>query len=318
MVKRRVSATNRPPPATRSSNLLLGALPAADYARIAPALTVVPLKLKEILYKPGERIRYVYFPGGGFCSMVAMLEDGGMVEVATIGREGMIGESAVLDGGPVNSTTMVQGEADTCYRMTADAFRREMDRRGPFYELLTRYTQALVGFIIQSTACNAVHSVEQRLARWLLMARDRMGRRLPAHAGVRRDDARGVPADGNHRRWHVAEGRSDYVSQGARHHHWPRKARSGVVRMLPRSDQAASCGDGRIEVTPRVTAPPLRLCGVVRDRRRSGQNQVGQWVDAMSARFCWNAATHSSTLAGGSELFGLRLRRSTCPTSNRS
>jgi CRP-like cAMP-binding protein len=59
--------------------------------------------------------------------------------------------------------------------MTANAFRREMDRRGVFYELLTHYAQALVGFIMQSTACNAVHSVEQRLARWLLMARDRMG-----------------------------------------------------------------------------------------------------------------------------------------------
>jgi CRP-like cAMP-binding protein len=70
---------------------------------------------------------------------------------------------------------MVQGETDTCYRMSADDFRREMDRRGPFYELLTHYAQALTGFVMQSTACNAVHSVEQRLARWLLMARDRMG-----------------------------------------------------------------------------------------------------------------------------------------------
>jgi CRP-like cAMP-binding protein len=58
--------------------------------------------------------------------------------------------------------------------MKVDVFRREMDRRGVFYELLTHYAQALVGFIVQSTACNAVHSVEQRLARWLLMARDRM------------------------------------------------------------------------------------------------------------------------------------------------
>jgi CRP-like cAMP-binding protein len=74
----------------------------------------------------------------------------------------------------VSSTSMVQGESDTCYRMKADAFRREMDRRGVFYELLTHYAQALVGFIMQSTACNAVHSVEQRLSRWLLMARDRM------------------------------------------------------------------------------------------------------------------------------------------------
>jgi CRP-like cAMP-binding protein len=59
--------------------------------------------------------------------------------------------------------------------MTADALRAEMDRRGPFYELLSHYAQALMGVIMQSTACNAVHSVEQRLARWLLMAQDRMG-----------------------------------------------------------------------------------------------------------------------------------------------
>jgi CRP-like cAMP-binding protein len=106
--------------------------------------------------------------------MLTVLHDGGMVEVATIGREGMVGVTAVLDGSPVSSTSMVQGETDTCYRMKADAFRREMERRGAFYQLLTHYTQALVGFIMQFTACNAVHSVEQRLARWLLMARDRM------------------------------------------------------------------------------------------------------------------------------------------------
>ena len=107
--------------------------------------------------------------------MVTVLKDGGMVEVATIGREGMVGVTAVLDGNPVSSTAMVQGETDICYRMKADVFRRELDRRGVFYELMTHYAQALVGFIMQSTACNAVHSVEQRLARWLLMARDRMG-----------------------------------------------------------------------------------------------------------------------------------------------
>jgi len=164
---------NRPIPAVQ--NVLLAALPRGDRDRIVPALDVVPLKLKDLLHKPGERIEYVYFPGGGFCSIVTVLEDGRMVEVATVGREGMVGATAALDGNPMWSATMVQGETDTCYRMTADAFRREMDRRGAFYELLTRYSQALVGVIMQSTACNAVHTVEQRLARWLLMAYDRMG-----------------------------------------------------------------------------------------------------------------------------------------------
>jgi CRP-like cAMP-binding protein len=174
MVKRRPpSPANRPPP-KGSRNRLLAALPADEYKRIAQSLETIPLKLKSVVHRAGDPVEHVYFPGGGFFSMLTALKDGGMVEVATVGREGMVDITAVLDGNPVSSTTMVQGETDTCYRMKADDFRREMDRRGLFYELLTHWAQALVGFIMQSTACNAVHSVEQRLARWLLMAQDRM------------------------------------------------------------------------------------------------------------------------------------------------
>ena len=174
MVRRRALPSANKPPPTNNPNRLLAALPAADYTRILPSLTVVPLKLKDILHKPGDPIRDVYFPGGGFCSMLTVLKDGSMVEIATVGREGMVGVSAVLDGTPVTSATMVQGASDTCYRMNVDAFRREIDRRGAFHELMAHYAQALFAFVAQSTACNAIHSVEQRLARWLLMARDRM------------------------------------------------------------------------------------------------------------------------------------------------
>ena len=156
-------------------NRLLAALPRTVRDRLLPSLDTVPLILKDFLYRPGERVEYVYFPGSGFCSIVTVLENGSMVEVATIGREGMVGMPAALDGHPVASATMVQGAADTCYRMTAAAFRHEMDWHGPFFELLMHFSKALMGFVMQSTACNAVHSVEQRLARWLLMAQDRMG-----------------------------------------------------------------------------------------------------------------------------------------------
>ena len=161
---------------TASQNGLLSALPAEDYKRILLSLEVVPLKLKEMLHKPGSLVEHVYFPGGGFCSIVTVLEDGSMVEVATVGREGMVGLAALSDSRPGSSAVMVQGEAATCYRMAASAFRREMDRQGAFYGLLNRYTQAHMGFIMQSTACNAMHSVEQRLARWLLLAHDRMAK----------------------------------------------------------------------------------------------------------------------------------------------
>ena len=167
----RVSRQQRPP-AVR--NLLLASLPKADRDRIVPTLDIVPLKLREFLHQPADRIDYVYFPCGGFCSVVAVLEDGSMVEVATIGREGVVGVTAVLDGPPIASAAMVQGASEKCYRMAASAFRREMDRRGAFYVVLTRYSHALVGFVMQSAACNAAHTVEQRLARWLLMAHDRM------------------------------------------------------------------------------------------------------------------------------------------------
>ena len=164
---------NRPPP-SEPQNLLLAALPLEDYERLSPALDVIPLTLKEILHYPGESLQHVYFPGGGFCSVLTVLQDGRMVEVATIGREGLVGVSAMSDGGRMTSCAMVQAETATCYRMTVDALRRETDRHGALYDLLTHYAQALMGFVMQSTACNAVHSVEQRLARWLLMAHDRV------------------------------------------------------------------------------------------------------------------------------------------------
>jgi CRP-like cAMP-binding protein len=163
-------------PSTISQNSLLSALPVEDYKRLAPSLDVIPLKLKELLHKPGSQVEHVYFPGGGFCSIVTVLEDGSMVEVATVGREGMVGLAALSDARSGSSAVMVQGETETCYRMAADAYRREMDRQGAFQGLLNRYTQAHMGFIMQSTACNAMHSVEQRLARWLLLAHDRMAR----------------------------------------------------------------------------------------------------------------------------------------------
>ena len=124
---RRLSSANRPPPG-RSRNLLLAALPSSDYSRIARSLDTSPLQLKSLFHRAGDPVEYVYFPGGGFFSLVTVLKDDRMVEVATIGREGMVGITAILDN-PVSSTSMVQGEADTCYRMKADVFRREMDRK---------------------------------------------------------------------------------------------------------------------------------------------------------------------------------------------
>ena len=176
-MKRKPSANRSPSeaPSPAAANELLAALPAEVLQRLSPALELVPLALKEILHRPGDPIEYVYFPGAGFVSELTVLESGDMVEVATIGREGMVGIFASDGEERAPSLSMVQAAIEVCYRLRATVFREEMDRRGPFHQLMTRYMHAHVGLIMQSTACNAMHTVEQRLARWLLMAHDRVG-----------------------------------------------------------------------------------------------------------------------------------------------
>ena len=176
-MKRKPSASRSPSeaPSPAAANELLAALPAEVLQRLSPALERVPLALKEILHRPGDPIEYVYFPGAGFVSELTVLESGDMVEVATVGREGMVGIFASDGEERAPSLSMVQAAIDVCYRLRGTVFREEMDRRGPFHQLMTRYMHAHVGLIMQSTACNAMHTVEQRLARWLLMAHDRVG-----------------------------------------------------------------------------------------------------------------------------------------------
>jgi CRP-like cAMP-binding protein len=172
MAKHRTSAV---PAQTPAANQLLASLPAEAFGRIQPLLESVPLPLKRTLYKPGEIVDYVYFPAGGFVSVVTVLADGRMVEVATIGNEGMVGISAVAAGHREPTLTMVQMESEG-HRLLAEDFRREIDRRGALHDVVSRFSHALMGMIMQSTACNALHNVEQRLARWLLTAHDRVGK----------------------------------------------------------------------------------------------------------------------------------------------
>jgi CRP-like cAMP-binding protein len=161
-------------PPSRSGNRLLAALPHADYRRIYPSLTPVPLTFKKILHKPGSKIDTVYFPEGGVCSLTNVMTDGRMVEVATIGNEGMVGMTIFLGGDIATAEAFVQVPDGSGQSMPADAFRRELDRRGPLYDLISRYSQALQALIMQSTACNSLHTVEERASRWLLMTHDRV------------------------------------------------------------------------------------------------------------------------------------------------
>ncbi len=160
-------------PQNRIKNRLLSALPSSEYDRLLPYLETVSLPLKQIIYAPNEPIEYVYFPNSGIISLVNFTEDGGTVEAATVGNEGMVGIPVLLGADRMVSQAVTQIVGDAL-RMKADVFQREVTPATPLYNLLLRYTQALMNLISQSVACNCLHSVEERCCRWLLLCQDRV------------------------------------------------------------------------------------------------------------------------------------------------
>ena len=169
----------RPPPANgRPKNKLLAGLPQEDFERLQPHLKTMSTSVKQILHRRNEPIREVFFPNGGVASITTAMKDGSMVEIATVGDEGMVGIGAFFGTHDVGTETMIQVPDTDAEVMTAEAFRNEMDRRGPFYDSVLRYWQGMLALVMQSTACMALHPVQDRCCRWLLMAHDR----------VRRDD----------------------------------------------------------------------------------------------------------------------------------
>jgi CRP-like cAMP-binding protein len=155
-------------------NTLLSSLPPDDYMRVYAQLTWRPLKVRQTLHKHGEPISEIFFPSRSVCSITNAMEDGGIVEVATVGREGLVGIGAVLGNSISSGDAFVQVAGEPTAVMSINAFRREMERHGPFYDVVTRYSQAFVALLMQSVACNGLHSAEQRCCRWLLMTHDRI------------------------------------------------------------------------------------------------------------------------------------------------
>lgn len=155
-------------------NRLLCMLPAEYYQQIAPNLERVSLGLRQIVYESRKPMPHVYFPVDGVVSMLAEMEEDSLVEVATVGNEGMIGLPLFLGATmtPGIAFSQVPGEA---LRMSAESFVQATSNSGPLPRILHRYTQALMIQISQGTACNRVHDIEQRCARWLLLAHDRVG-----------------------------------------------------------------------------------------------------------------------------------------------
>ena len=156
----------------RIKNRLLSALPAKEYERLLPYLETVSLSLKQIIYAANEPIDYVYFPNSGVISLVNVTENGGTIEAAMVGNEGMVGIPVLLrtDRMVGQAVAQIVGDAQ---RMKVDVFKREVTPGSPLHNLLLRYTQALMNQISQSVVCNRMHSVEKRCCRWLLLCQDR-------------------------------------------------------------------------------------------------------------------------------------------------
>ena len=155
------------------TNSLLAGLPRSSYRAILPALTPVSLMFGDVLYEPGDRIRDVYFPGRSVVSLLTVVDGRSALEVGLVGHEGMVGIPLALgiDVSPVRA--LVQG-AGAAMQMSVPRFRKALDASPPLRRSLHRYTNGLMAQITQTAACNRFHVVEARLARWLLMTRDRM------------------------------------------------------------------------------------------------------------------------------------------------
>jgi len=160
---RRVSVQNR----------LLAALPRSEYQNLLSCLQPVTLAFQEVLYEPRTRIRHVYFPNDCFVSMLTTVDAERAVEVGLIGSEGMIGLPVALGAAVSPFRAMVQG-GGTAMRMKVTDFRRCFSKSEALRRQLFLFTHLLMIQIAQTAACNRFHMVQERLARWLLMTRDRV------------------------------------------------------------------------------------------------------------------------------------------------
>ena len=175
-------------------NGILAALLATEYKRILPRLKHVSLKRGEIVYRADQRIKAVYFPEEALIAMVDTTEDRRTVEVGLIGREGIVGINIFL-GGVVTPDRAIVQLPGGAFRMKSSDLRREVRFGSPLQRLLLNYTRTFLAVISQSVACSQHHSVEQRLARWLLTMDDYAGAReflmdhgsIAAMLGVRRE-----------------------------------------------------------------------------------------------------------------------------------
>ena len=198
-------------------NRLLAGLPVAEFESLAADLELLPLRLGELLYEPGQRLRYAYFPTTAVVSLHYVVANGASAESAGVGPDGMVGIALFMGSESAPSSAVVQTGGHG-YRLDRRELLAAFERGGAFQRALLRYTQALITQITQTAACYRHHSVEQQLSRWLLTTADRLPEGelvmtqelVGALLGVRREtitEAAGRLRDAGHigyRRGHIS------------------------------------------------------------------------------------------------------------------
>jgi CRP-like cAMP-binding protein len=159
------------PQSPHSKNLLLASLPTENMAALAPHLRVIQLPQETVLFEAGDTIKAIYFPHTGIVSIVVDLASGETIETAMIGRDSLVGGSAALDDDIALNRAVVQ-VAGVASVVEVGTFRGLAQQSHTFHATLARHRQFILAQAQQSAACNAVHTLEARLSRWLLRCRD--------------------------------------------------------------------------------------------------------------------------------------------------
>ena len=159
-------------PPNRPSNRLLLALPSRDLKRLMPELEHIRCQHQQLLIEADSSLDHVFFPDSGVISAVAVYSDGSIIEMATVGREGYTGVQAAF-GATTSSARFFVQIPGTAAKMSRTVFTRAVRSMPSFQRLTSAYVEAFLEQVMVSVACNGAHSLKQRLARWLLMMRDR-------------------------------------------------------------------------------------------------------------------------------------------------